>query len=100
MLVLVPTASAAGGCGQQQAIDPLGVLGDYSVDAGLLQLAALLPSIGGDAHCYSAIEQRTPGVTLVDQWAEEARRIKARIPHDHMHQFTHPSFHPPSIFSL
>lgn len=65
MLAPVSSASGAGGRGQQLAVNPLGVLGDDGVDAGLLQLAALLPSIGGDAYCHAAIEQRTPRVTLV-----------------------------------
>lgn len=81
----VPTASGAGGRGQQLAVDPLGVLGDDGVDAGLLQLAALLPSIGGDAYRHATVEQRTPGVTLVGGWAECRGRIRAGIPHTNTH---------------
>jgi len=46
------------------AVDPLGVVGDDGVNAGLFHLATLLSSIGRDAHRDAIVEQRTPGVTL------------------------------------
>lgn len=39
-------------------------MGDDGVDSRLLQLAALLPTIGCDAHGDAVIEQRAPRVTL------------------------------------
>lgn len=47
-------------------VNPLGVVGDDGVNSRLFKLAALLSSVGSDAHCSAIVEQRTSRVTLTD----------------------------------
>lgn len=57
-------------CGRLQAhdaVDPLSVVGDDSVNPRLLQLATLLPPVGRDADHHVVVEQRTPRISLEAQ---------------------------------
>lgn len=45
-------------------LDPVAVVGDDGVDSRLLQLAALLASVGSDAHGDAVVEQGASGVAL------------------------------------
>lgn len=53
-----------GGLLHQHAVNPGGVVRDDGVNARLLQLATLLPSVGSDADDGAVVEQRTSGVAL------------------------------------
>lgn len=64
-------------------VNPLGVVGDDGVNSRLFKLAALLSSVGSDAHCNAIVEQRTPRVTLTDN--KETSGIK--LQHLNLHQW-------------
>lgn len=57
-------AALLGGRRVQDAVDPLGVVGDDGVDPRLLHLTTLPPAVGGDAHCDAVVEQRASRVSL------------------------------------
>lgn len=57
-------------------VNPLGVVGDDSVNSRLFDLATLLSSVGSDAHCNAVVEQRTSRVTLKDNKHASRKGLK------------------------